>query len=137
MTQILVLGARILDFRALNFDFCTAREEASCVVLGVCVMSVIMMNVLTSGAFVFVGFLLFFLKLRPRRMLWLLGHSLWLDLGVSAIAFVMHYGTFTGVMAAAVAGLLTSFATMLAVWLFGVVKNNHYYPGVFDIRDKL
>ena len=100
-------------------------------------MSVIMVNVLTSGLFVFVAFLLVFLKLRPRRMLWLLGHSLWLDIGVSALAFVMHYGTFTGVMAAAVAGLLTSLATMLAIWLVGKVVGNVYYPGVFDIRNKL
>lgn len=96
-----------------------------------------MSAVFTSGIMVFLGVALIFIKIRPRRALWLLGHSLWLDVGVTALTFVMHYGTFTGVMAATVAGLLTSLFTTCAAWLFGVIKGNTYYPGLFDIRNKL
>ena len=70
--------------------------------------------VIESGIIIFVGLLLLFLKLKKKHRTALLKHSLALDISVAAIAYALHWGTFTGVMAAAVAGLMTSTFTALA-----------------------
>lgn len=82
-----------------------------------------------SGVIIFLGMLLLGLKLKAKTSLTLLGYPLALDLGVSAIAFIMHYGTFSGVMAAAVAGLMCSGFTSFARYAFGYIKSGKYYPG--------
>jgi NhaP-type Na+/H+ or K+/H+ antiporter len=41
----------------------------------------------------------------------------------------MHYGTFSGVMAAAVAGLMCSGFTSVARYAFGYIKNKQYFKG--------
>jgi len=85
--------------------------------------------IIESGIIIFVGLLLLALKLPPRISLWLLGRPFTLDLSVSALAFIMHYGTFTGVMAAAVAGLMCSGFTSVARYAVGYIHKNTYYPG--------
>lgn len=85
--------------------------------------------IIESGAIIFLGMLLLALKLKTRTSLILLGHPLALDFGVSALAFVMHYGTFSGVMAAAVAGLMCSGFTSVARYAFGYIKAGKYFPG--------
>lgn len=85
--------------------------------------------IIESGVIIFLGMLLLALKLKPRTSLTLLGHPLALDLGVSTLAFIMHYGTFSGVMAAAVAGLMCSGFTSFARYAFGYIKDGKYYRG--------
>lgn len=85
--------------------------------------------IIESGAIIFVGLLLLALKLPPKVSLRLLGRPFALDLSVSALAFLMHFGTFSGVMAAAVAGLMCSGFTALARWAFGYITKGVYTPG--------
>ena len=85
--------------------------------------------IIESGVIIFLGMLLLGLKLEAKTSLTLLGYPLALDFGVSALAFVMHYGTFSGVMAAAVAGLMCSGFTSLARYAFGYIKAGKYFPG--------
>lgn len=85
--------------------------------------------IISSGVIIFLGMLLLGLKLKAKTSLTLLGYPLALDFGVSALAFVMHYGTFSGVMAAAVAGLMCSGFTSLARYAFGYIKAGKYFPG--------
>ena len=85
--------------------------------------------VIESGVIIFLGMLLLGLKLKTRTSLTLLGYPLALDLSVSGLAFIMHYGTFSGVMAAAVAGLMCSGFTTVARYAFGYIKNGEYYHG--------
>lgn len=85
--------------------------------------------IIQSGLIIFVGMLLLALKLRAKTSLTLLGHHLWLDLGVSILAFAMHFGTFSGVMAAAVAGLMCSAFTAAARYSVGYIKGGKYVPG--------
>ena len=85
--------------------------------------------VIESGVIIFLGILLLGLKLKTRTSLTLLGYPLALDLSVSGLAFIMHYGTFSGVMAAAVAGLMSSGFTTVARYAFGYIKNGKYYHG--------
>ena len=85
--------------------------------------------IIESGVIIFLGMLLLGLKLKTKTSLTLLGYPLALDLGVSTLAFLLHYGTFTGVMAAAVAGLMCSGFSSLARYVFGYIKGGKYYHG--------
>ena len=53
--------------------------------------------IIESGVIIFFGMLLLGIKLPRRISLKLLGYPLALDLGVSVLAYAMHYGTFSGI----------------------------------------
>jgi len=63
-----------------------------------------------------------------------LDHTLAIDLLVSTLTLLIHWSTFSGVMAATVAGLLTSLAHSGAKRLFGHMQGNCCFPGVFHVR---
>lgn len=56
--------------------------------------------IIESGVIIFLGMLLLGIKLKAKTSLTLLGHPLALDFSVSAVAFLLHYGTFSGAMSA-------------------------------------
>lgn len=85
--------------------------------------------IIESGVIIFFGMLLLGIKLPRRVSLKLLGHPLALDLSVSVIAYATHYGTFSGIMAAAVAGLMCSGFTSGARYAFGYIKDKRYHKG--------
>jgi len=85
--------------------------------------------IIESGVIIFLGMLLLGIKLPRKVSLKLLGHPLALDLAVTVVAYAMHYGTFSGIMAAAVAGLMCSGFTSAARYAFGYIKKNSYTPG--------
>ena len=87
--------------------------------------------IIESGVIVFVGLLLLFIKLPRLLALRLLGQPLALDFAVSVLAYTLHWGTFSGVMAAAVAGLLCSGFTTVGRWAVGYSKGGRVIPGVF------
>ena len=89
---------------------------------------------LMTGLMVFLGVALILAKLPRRMMLKALNHDVALDLTVSAIVLAIHFGTFSGVMAATVAGLLTSLATSGARRLFGYIDGKNYVPGVLNLK---
>ena len=89
--------------------------------------------IIESGVIIFIGMILLAIKLPPRVTLRLLGYPFALDLGASVLAYIMHYGTFSGVMAAAVAGLMVSGFTSVARWMFGYIKGGKYFPGQFKL----
>lgn len=87
-----------------------------------------------TGFAIFAGVGLLLIKLKRKWMLRVLNHDLALDIAVSVITLLVHWGTFSGVMAATIAGLLTSIATSTAKKLVGYIKNNTYYPGIFNLK---
>ena len=89
--------------------------------------------IIESGIIVFVGLLLLFLKLPKKVALRILAYPLALDLVVAVVAYALHWGTFTGVMAAAVAGLMTSGFTSRGRKLFGYISGDTYHPGIYRI----
>lgn len=89
--------------------------------------------ILTSGFIIFFGMLFVALKLERRTSLRLLGFPLTVDLAVSGLTLVLHWGTFSGVMAAAFAGLMTSVFTTVARWLVGYISGGTYHAGVFKV----
>jgi len=77
--------------------------------------------IIESGIIVFVGLVFLFIKLPKALQRTLVKHELSLDLAMMIMAYTLHWGTFTGVMAAAVAGLLTSaFTALMSVRLVKV-----------------
>jgi len=69
--------------------------------------------VIESGIIIFVGLLFIFIKFPRHWVLVGLGYALWVDIGAATVAYILHWGTFTGTMAAAVAGLMTSAMTTI------------------------
>ena len=97
--------------------------------------------IIESGVIIFIGFLFLMIKLPNYQLAWLLGHPLKVDLIASAAAYILHFGTFTGVMAAAVAGLMISAMTTIGRKLIGYTFKNdkgryEYHAGIYDIFDK-
>jgi NhaP-type Na+/H+ or K+/H+ antiporter len=84
-----------------------------------------------TGFVVFASAALLLAKIKRRLMLKALHREVLIDVAVSAVTLAIHWGTFSGVMAATIAGLWTSVATSVAKKLFGYIKGNTYYPGVF------
>ena len=85
--------------------------------------------IIESGFIILFGFLALFVKLPRRTLLRLLGYPLAIDLTGSVIAYVIHAGTFSGLMAAAVAGLMLSACTSLGRWSVGYLQNGKYIAG--------
>lgn len=84
---------------------------------------------LMTGFMIFLGTFLLLIKLPRRMMLRALKHDLLIDMAVSVLVLMIHFGTFSGVMAATVAGLLTSLATSGMKRLFGYIDGNCYHVG--------
>jgi hypothetical protein len=64
----------------------------------------------TTGFAIFLAMVFIFIKLPRRAMLRLLRYDAALDIGVTLLVLVIHFGTFSGVM-------------------FGYIKGDQYFPG--------
>jgi NhaP-type Na+/H+ or K+/H+ antiporter len=84
---------------------------------------------LATGFMIFLGVGLILAKLPRHTMLRVLKHDLALDVAVTLLVLLIHWGTFSGVMAATVAGLLTSLATSAAKRWIGYIDRDFYIPG--------
>ena len=82
-----------------------------------------------TGLAIFLSLAFVFVKLKRRTMLRLLRYDLAIDLAVTALVLAIHWGTFSGVMAATFAGLLCSLGTTAAKRMFGYIHGDHYHPG--------
>jgi hypothetical protein len=89
---------------------------------------------LLTGLTVFLGVSLILVKLPRRMMLKTLKHDVAVDVAVSAVTLAIHAGSFEGVMAATVAGLLTSVTTSTLKKWFGYIDGNTYYPGFICLK---
>ncbi len=87
--------------------------------------------IIESGVIIFVGLLLLYFKLPHNWRLRLLGAPLLMDITVSVLAYILHWGTFSGVMAAAVAGLMCSGFSMVGRWAYGYQDKTGVHLGVF------
>ena len=87
-----------------------------------------------TGIVIFLSLAFVFIKLKRRTMLRLLRHDLAIDVAVTLLTLAIHWGTFSGVMAATFAGLLTSVGTSLAKKAFGFIEGNHYHPGYIRLE---
>ena len=82
-----------------------------------------------TGLAIFLSLVFIFIKLRRRVVLRLLRYDIAIDVAVTLLTLAIHWGTFSGVMAATFAGLLTSVGTSLAKRAFGYIEDDVYHPG--------
>ena len=92
-----------------------------------------------SGLIVAVGLVFMFFKLSWKRRIWLLSNALMMDVGVFILLNILHYGTFSGVMTAAVGSLITSALISIGRKCFGYIDRpgRTYYSGIWDVTDKI
>lgn len=91
---------------------------------------------ISSGLIIIMGFVFIGVKLPRKTALRMLGHPLALDIAVSVLAYAVHWGTFSGVMAAAFAGMMCSIITWLARRMFGYIESNTFHPGFIHLEIK-
>ena len=84
---------------------------------------------IATGLLIFMGLALLAAKLSRKALLRALKHDAIIDLTVTVLTLLIHWGTFSGVMAATVAGLLTSLTTSLLKRTFGYIDGNLYHVG--------
>jgi hypothetical protein len=90
--------------------------------------------VFVTGFVIFLSTILVLVKLPRRLMLRALHYDIAIDVAVSVVVLVLHFGTFSGLVAATFAGLLTSVATSTAKRAFGHIHRGRYYPGWINLR---
>lgn len=88
---------------------------------------------LETGFAIFLALTFIFAKLPRRTMLRLLRYDMAIDVFVTLLVLMIHWGTFSGVMAATFAGLLTSVGTTLAKRVFGHIQGDLYFPGYMSL----
>ena len=92
---------------------------------------------LETGFLVALGLLFTMAKLSWPRKMWMISHPLTMDIGIAVLLLFLHWGTFSGVMAATVGAMFCSMTLAIMKWLVGHVENGRYFPGVFNIVHKL
>lgn len=86
------------------------------------------------GIVVAVGLAFTFFKLSWRSRLRLLSHPLAMDIAVFALLNWLHWGTFSGVMVAAVGALACSVMLTFGRWAFGYMEKGQHVRGHFQVR---
>ncbi len=93
--------------------------------------------IIESGLIVAVGLVFTFFKLSWRIRLLALGKPLLLDVIVFIGLNILHMGTFSGVMVAAVGALVCSSLISLGRWAVGYIDNGRYFPGHINVHDRI
>lgn len=91
---------------------------------------------LETGILVFLGIMGLAIKIPPKYGLRILAFPLAVDLIMTAFIYVLHFGTYSGLMTAAVAGVFCSMAISLLRYLFGYIYKDRYYPGRLFVNPK-
>lgn len=90
-----------------------------------------------TGFIVFLSLMVIVWGLPLRTVLWLLGHPLFLEVPFSLLAYGLHFGTYSGMMVAAVAAVMCFVFVRCTRWLIGYTKNGVYRQGLFNLRGAL
>jgi hypothetical protein len=90
-----------------------------------------------SGAVVCLGLAMWFGKCSWRMRMRLLSHPLAVDILVFTILTIVHWGTFSGVMAATVGALMTSVLLTCGRKAFGYMEQGKYKRGMWDMSSQL
>ena len=92
---------------------------------------------LESGFIIAMGLCLWFAKMSWRNRVRLLSYPLSIDIAVFIGVTILHWGTYTGVMSAAVASLMISILITGARKLWGYNDNGKYVRGMFDMSHRV
>lgn len=93
------------------------------------------------GLVVALGLIVTFLKVGWRQRMWMMSNPVVMDVAIFVVLTAIHWGTFSGVMVAAVGALFCSLTLAGARKLYGHIartsRGRVYYPGYFDVSNKL
>jgi len=92
---------------------------------------------LASGIAVCLGVLIIFWKCSWKIRMWILSHPIFVDISVFTLLTLIHWGTFTGVMAATIGALMISVILAAGKYAFGHTAKGKYMRGMWDISEKL
>lgn len=94
--------------------------------------------IIESGVIVALGLLLTFWKCSWKIRMWMLSHPLVMDIGIFILLNLLHAGSFSGPIVAAVGALVCSAMISLGRWSFGYCVGRTYVPGhVANISSRL
>lgn len=88
--------------------------------------------IIETGFIVFLSLLVLVFRLPRRKLLWLLGNPAFLEVPFGLLAYILHFGTFSGMMAAAVAAILCFGFVEIMKKIVGYKEKGQYYPGFLD-----
>ena len=89
----------------------------------------------TWGLIVFVGLWLILADIGAVRKAKLMGNPLLVHVIVIGSGLLIHGGSADGAMAAIVSGVMSALYVRWQQRLFGYIRKNQWYPGVFRARD--
>lgn len=92
---------------------------------------------LESGVVVALGLIMWFAKCSWRMRMRILSYPLLIDITVFAVLTAIHWGTFTGVMAATIGALMCSILLSLGRKAFGHMDGRTYVRGMWDVQHLL
>lgn len=92
---------------------------------------------LEMGIVVGLGLIFIMAKMSWAWKLRLLSNPATVDVVVFIGLTLIHWGTFAGVMVAAVGALFCSIVLSIGRWCFGYIEAGTYHQGIWDVRSKL
>ena len=93
--------------------------------------------IIESGVIVALGLVFTFFKLSWRMRLIMLGRPLLMDLVVFVGLNALHWGTFSGVMVAAVGALVCSALISIGRKCVGFIAKGQYFPGHLNVFNRI
>lgn len=94
-----------------------------------------MIDILALGVVIMLGIIAVLAKAGPAMTARIMGYPLLFDVSIAALTYVLHMGSFTGVMAATFAGLLASGYSSFYRFMFGYIRGGKFYRGVARRKD--
>lgn len=92
---------------------------------------------LEMGIIVGLGLLTMFWKMNWRWRMRILSNPFFVDVLVFIALTALHWGTFSGVMVAAVGALFCSLTLSVGRWAFGYIRSGRYVPGWVNVESRL
>lgn len=92
---------------------------------------------LEMGLVVGLGLLTMFWKMSWRWRMRMLSNPLAVDAIIFVSLTLIHWGTFSGVMVAAVGALFCSIVLSIGRYVYGYVLAGRYVPGVINVGERL
>ena len=90
--------------------------------------------IIESGVIVALGLIFIFYKCGWKSRMWMLSHPLAMDIAVFSVLNLIHQGTFSGVMVAAVGSLVCSGCITIGRKVYGYNDSGRYIPGIVHVK---
>lgn len=93
--------------------------------------------IIESGMLVAMGLLIVLFKCGWKQRMWVLSNPVKMDLFIFALLCVLHGGSATGMLVAAIGAFVCSGMLMAVSFLVGSIKDGKYIAGMFNIEARL